>query len=243
MKTLIVVPARYQSSRFPGKPLKKINNKEMILWVLDVCKKILNNNIKLIVATDSKKIFNFVKKNNFNSIMTSTKCLTGTDRVAEVSKKINADIYVNVQGDEPLIKSKDIMKIIKAKKKNFKKVICGYTLISNSESEKNTNIPKVILNKQEELIYISRVALPASKTSKIYGYNFLKQVCIYAFNRSELKEFYSNRKSVLESIEDIEIIRFLESAQKIQMVKLSAGSYAVDTIKDLKNVEKIIRNK
>ena len=112
MKTLIVVPARYKSSRFPGKPLKKINNKEMILWVLDICKKILNNNIKLIVATDNKKIFNFVKKNNYNSIMTSSKCLTGTDRVAEVAKKINADIYVNVQGDEPLIKPKDIIQII-----------------------------------------------------------------------------------------------------------------------------------
>jgi 3-deoxy-manno-octulosonate cytidylyltransferase (CMP-KDO synthetase) len=241
MKTLIVVPARYKSSRFPGKPLKKINNKEMILWVLDICKKILNDNIKLIVATDNKKIFNFVKKNNYNSIMTSSKCLTGTDRVAEVAKKINADIYVNVQGDEPLIKPKDIIKIINSKKKNFEKVICGYTQIKKNENEKNKNIPKIILNKKEELIYISRVAIPASKNSKIYGYNFLKQVCIYAFNKNELNEFNSRKKSILESIEDIEIIRFLESGKKVQMVKLNSGSYAVDTIKDLKNVERIIK--
>ena len=183
MKTLIVVPARFKSSRFPGKPLKKIHNKEMVLWVLEICKKILNKETDLVVATDDKKIFNFVKRNKFKSIMTSRNCLTGTDRVAEVAKKISADIYINVQGDEPLINSRDIKKIINSKKDNPKKIICGYTKIDKSEDVKNINIPKVILSKKEELIYISRASIPSSKNSLISTafekWEFL--FCLYCF--------------------------------------------------------------
>ena len=114
MKTLIVIPARYKSSRLPGKPLKKILNKELILWVLHACKKLISKETKLITATDNKKIFSLVKKNNYEAIMTSDKCLTGTDRVAEVAKKIKSKIYINVQGDEPTINPEDIIKVIKS---------------------------------------------------------------------------------------------------------------------------------
>ena len=82
MKTLIIVPARYHSSRLPGKPLRKLNDKELILWVLDACSKLISKKVKLVVATDHRLIHNFVKKNNYKSIMTSSKCLTGTDRIA-----------------------------------------------------------------------------------------------------------------------------------------------------------------
>ena len=124
MKTLIIIPARYHSSRLPGKPLRKLNNKELILWVLDACSKLISKKVKLVVATDHRLIHNFVKKNNYQSIMTSSKCLRGTDRVAEVSKIINSDIFINVQGDEPLINLKDIKKISNAKKIHHYKVIC-----------------------------------------------------------------------------------------------------------------------
>ena len=111
---LIVIPARIRSSRFPAKPLAKINSKELILHVLDRCNKVFDKE-KIIVATDSLKILNFVKNNRYKSILTSAKCLTGTDRVSEVSKK-DAKIYVNVQGDEPLINPKDIEKILSLRK-------------------------------------------------------------------------------------------------------------------------------
>ena len=114
MKILIVIPARFKSSRLPGKPLRKIKGKELILRVIDRCKKFKNKNIKLIVATDNIKIKELVRAYGTDSIMTSKSCLTGTDRVAEVAK-IKADIYVNVQGDEPLINISDIKKIIKRK--------------------------------------------------------------------------------------------------------------------------------
>ena len=113
----IVIPARYGSKRYRGKPLVKILGREMVLRVADICKKVVEKK-NLFIATDNKKISNVVTKNNYNFIFTSTKCLTGTDRVAEASKKINSKIIVNVQGDEPTIKPRDIKKIIKAKK-NF----------------------------------------------------------------------------------------------------------------------------
>ena len=241
MKVLIVIPARFKSTRLPGKPLKKILKKEMILWVLETCKKITNSKIKLLVATDHQKIFNFLRKENYSSIMTSKNCLTGTDRVAEVSKKIHADIYVNVQGDEPLIKTKDIKKIIQAKIKFPKKIICGFSSLKDNENPKNKNIPKVLINKKSELIYISRAAIPSSKENNLKKIKFLKQVCVYAFNKKELNKYYSKKKSSIEKVEDIEIIRFLEMGYKIHMVKLNSSNLAVDTIKDLKKVENFVR--
>ena len=240
MKILIVIPARYKSTRLQGKPLKKIKNKELILWVVEKCKKVnIRDKKEIIVATDNKKIANLITKNNCKFLMTSSKCLTGTDRVAEVAKKIKADIYINVQGDEPLIKPSDIQNVIAAKKKYPKKIICGYSKISKNEKADNINIPKEILNEKKELIYISRAKIPSSKEKKKFS-GYFKQVCIYAFNRDELKKFQSNKKSTLEKMEDIEIIRFLEKGKKIQMVKLSSQSHAVDIPSDIIKIEKLL---
>ena len=113
-KANIIIPARYGSSRYRGKPLAKILGREMVLRVADICSKVVDKK-RLFIATDSKKILNVAKKSNYNAILTSTKCLTGTDRVAEASKKIKSNIFINVQGDEPTINPKDIKKIIEAK--------------------------------------------------------------------------------------------------------------------------------
>lgn len=241
MKILIVIPARFKSSRFPGKPLKKILNKELILWVLETCHKLQNKKIEVVVATESYKIFNFIKRKGMNAIMTSKNCLTGTDRVAEVSKKIKAKLYLNVQGDEPLINVKDIKKIINAKISHPDKIICGFTNVKRDENVENKNIPKIIMNKKNELIYISRAVIPSSKNGKIREKTFFKQVCIYAFNQLELKKFYSKNKTPLEKEEDIEIIRFLEKGFKVKMIKLNSNNLAVDTIKDIKKIEKFLK--
>tara|TARA_Y100000816_G_scaffold292619_1_gene289175 strand:+ start:10016 stop:10762 length:747 start_codon:yes stop_codon:yes gene_type:complete len=238
---LIVIPARIRSSRFPAKPLAKINGKELILHVLEKCNEISDKK-KIIVATDSVKIVNFVNRNNYNSILTSTKCLTGTDRVSEVSNKINAKIYVNVQGDEPLINPKDIKKIILAKKKFKTHVICGVTKISKNENPKSTSIPKVVFNKNLDMIYMSRSIIPGNKIKrKPKKLHYWKQVCIYAFTKRDLKIFGKNKKkSYLEKTEDIEILRFLDKEKKIKMVKTERGTIAVDYPKDIKIVEKLI---
>lgn len=242
MKNLIVIPARMKSTRLPGKPLKKINGKELILRVLNACEPLSSKNTKIIVATDDKKIFKRVNFLNFNSIMTSKICRTGTDRVAEVAKKIKADIYINVQGDEPLVNYKDIQKIINAKKKYPEHVICGYSNLLSDEDVNNINIPKVVLNKKNELLYISRSSIPNTKKKSIKGSNYLKQVCIYGFNKKDLLLFNRfKNKTTLENLEDIEILRYLEISKKVKMIKVSSKSYAVDTHDDLKKIDKIFK--
>tara|TARA_Y100000591_G_scaffold323690_1_gene341916 strand:+ start:251 stop:979 length:729 start_codon:yes stop_codon:yes gene_type:complete len=238
--TKIIIPARYGSSRFPGKPLKLICGKELILHVAERCKKVLGNK-NLFIATDSTRIQKRVKESNFNVIMTSSKCLTGTDRVAQASKKISGKIFINVQGDEPLINPLDIKKIINAKKKFPSHVICGFTNVTSSENSNNRNIPKVVLNKKNELVYISRASIPSAK-NKYVKVNYLKQVCVYAFNRKELNKFYGlKHKSLLEKIEDIEILRFFDLNIKIKMIRLSKNTIAVDEKKDIYKVQKLMK--
>ena len=235
---LLVIPARYKSKRLPGKPLINLKGIPMIVRTYNQCKKVVHPS-KILVATENKKIFNICKKNNINVMMTSNKCLTGTDRVAEVAKKINSKIYINVQGDEPLVNPKDIKKIISQKIKYPKHIICGFAKIRNFENPTSKNIPKVVMNKNNELVYISRALVPSSKKkSKI---QFYKQVCIYAFNKTELTKFSSmKKKSALEKLEDIEILRFFDLGIKIKMVKLSSKTLAVDVKSDIKKVEKFL---
>ena len=241
MSTSIIIPARFGSNRYRGKPLVKILGKEMVIRVADICSKI--KNVKVFVATDSKKIANVVNKNGYNYIFTSSSCLTGTDRVAEASNKIRSKIFVNVQGDEPTINPKDIKKVIEAKKKFPNHVICGYDKVHNFENPLSINLPKVVVNSKGELIYISRALVPgAKKTNQKIQYH--KQVCIYAFNKRQLKKFYSKRKkSETESIEDIEILRFFDLNEKIKMIKLNSNSIAVDEIADVKRAEKLLLKK
>ena len=197
MKAVIVIPARHKSSRFPGKPLKKILGKEMIIRVAEICEKVLGKKL-VYIATDDSRIHAKVKEFGFQTISTSKLCLTGTDRVAEVSKKINSKIYINVQGDEPLIKSEDIRMIINQKLKYPNHVICGYTAISKNEDPLNKNIPKVVLNEKDELMYISRSLVPGSKDENLLNKKkYFKQVCIYAFNKHELDKYYSFKKKLL----------------------------------------------
>lgn len=240
MKSAIIIPARYQSTRFPGKPLAKINNKELILWVFDIAKKTVGRE-HVYIATESKIIKNFLDKKNINVILTSKNCLTGTDRVAEASKKLNYDIFINLQGDEPLVSPKDINKIIKEKIENYDKVICGYSKLLKIEKPTDPNIPKVLFNKENELIYISRLPIPGEKRKRKNNIQYFKQVCIYAFNKLELYKFKKyNKKSIFEKYEDIEILRFFDLNIKIKMINTSKASLAVDKKSDIKKIQKFI---
>ena len=241
MKTTIIIPARYGSTRYKGKPLVKILNREMILRVADICKKVVGKN-NLYIATDSKKIKKVVVNSDYKVIMTSAKCLTGTDRVAEATKKINSKIIINVQGDEPTINPKDIKKVIKAKIKFPNHVICGFDEVHTFEDPASTNLPKVVVNEKKELVYISRSLIPGEK--KKSNRTYLKQVCIYAFSKKDLDKFSSlKKKSKLENAEDIEILRFFELNIKIKMIKLNSNSVSVDEIKDVAKAERLLLQK
>ena len=161
MKIVIIIPARWKSSRFKGKPLALINNVPMIQRVYEqsIKSKLAN---KVVVATDSIKIFNFCKRKEINVIMTTKKCNSGTDRVYEASKKIKSDIYVNVQGDEPLINPNSIDDVINLLKINLKKRIISSTGYVNIKSENNKYPEGVYLvcNKFNEVIFLSRYKIP-----------------------------------------------------------------------------------
>lgn len=241
MKTIIVIPARYKSTRFPGKPLVKLADKPMIQWVAELSAKAVGEK-NVYIATDDDLIESAVKKMGYQVVMTSSNCLTGTDRLAEVAQKVEADIYINVQGDEPLVDPEDILKVIDAKIANPNDVINGYAAIGSNENPENVNIPKVIFTEDKRMVYMSRSPVPGFKDDKNKPAEYYKQVCIYAFSRQELLDYGSfGRKSKLEQSEDIEIIRYLEWGQTIRMVETRPGSLAVDIPEDVANVERALK--
>lgn len=243
MRSVVVIPARFGSSRFPGKPLVELLGKPMILWVAELSSKAVGSE-NVYIATEDQRIVDVANKAGFQAIMTSSNALTGTDRLAEAAEKIEADIYINVQGDEPLADPKDIIKIRDEKLKNIDFVINGFSWISEDEDPNNVNIPKVITNESNKLIYMSRVALPGYKTISNAPTAYKKQVCIYAFTKQELQEFYDfGRKSQLEESEDIEILRFLELKKSIQMIETNPGSLAVDVPEDVPLVEAALKSR
>lgn len=241
MNYAIVIPARLKSIRLPNKPLIKINGTPMLLLTIRNCLKVTN--IKNIyVATESKAIQKICIQNKINCVMTSSRCLTGTDRVAEFAKKVKKDFYINVQGDEPLMPPSDIKKVINYAKRNPKQILNGYTKIDNKKNFFSQHIPKLVFDKNYHLMYMSRGPIPSNKKKKfVFGY---RQVCIYSFPRKMLLLFSKyKKKTLIENTEDIEILRFVEMGLKVKMLKLSNKSISVDTKEDKIKVEKILMKK
>lgn len=240
MNAIVIIPARYGSSRYPGKPLVHLLGKPMILWVAELSARAVGDE-NVYVATEDQRIATVVESAGFHAIMTTDDALTGTDRLAQAAEQVKADIYINVQGDEPLVDPLDILKVRDAKLKYMDAVINGFSWIGMSEDPYSVNIPKVITNEQDELVYMSRVALPGFKDAKYAPSRYKKQVCIYAFTREELSTFRNfGRKSQLEYSEDIEILRFLELGKTIRMVETQPGSLAVDVPDDVAKVEEAL---
>ena len=240
MKTVIIIPARYKSTRFPGKPLTPILGKPMILWVAELCAEALPAQC-VYIATEDFQIKEVVEKAGFNVVMTSSKALTGTDRIAEAATKIEADIYINVQGDEPLLNPVDIVTIIETKKIHPNEVINGYSKIGDNEDPENVNIGKVVFNEDQRMVYVSRSLVPGTKTKEFVPPNYNKHVCIYAFSKKELNDYAEfGRKGTLELYEDIEILRFLDIGSNIRVVETKSASLAVDVPEDVIRVEEEI---
>lgn len=245
MKIIGVIPARYKSSRFPGKPLADICGKPMIWWVYQQCMKV-DDFDAVYVATDDKQILETCELLGIQVIMTSDKHKTGTDRVGEVARKIPADLIVNIQGDEPLLEPEVIRAAIVPFYEQLDLQITNLmTKIQDPVDVVNVTVPKVITNREGIGIYLTRSMAPYPKGSLEYSY--YKQVCVYGF-RPEALQFYCNYgmqygKAKIEAIEDIEILRFIENGYKVQYVEVDSRTVAVDTQNDLQKVRDIIVNK
>ena len=237
--SMIIIPARMTSSRFPGKPLVDILGKSLVQRTWHQCFRAFGSD-KTYIATDDERIEKHCEENNMKCIMTSSDCLTGTDRVAEAYGllKEKCSTVVNVQGDEPLVEPADVLKVYEAHKKSPTTVCCGVCRIKTEEEFKNPNIIKIVTDKDRNLLYASRAGIPTNKKlGFVWAY---KQVCIYAFSPAALLDFSSRSKTPLEEVEDIEFLRFLEMGYTVKMVDVSGSSVSVDVPEDVKKVESVL---
>jgi 3-deoxy-manno-octulosonate cytidylyltransferase (CMP-KDO synthetase) len=238
MNYIVVIPARYKSSRLEGKPLIDLNGIPMIIRTYRQCLKAVPSNL-IYIATDHDLIKKTCSKEGVQVVMTSSNCLTGTDRVAEVSEKIHAETYVNVQGDEPLFNPDDLKLLLKEIKKYPNDIITGYCEIDNELMHKDIHVPKVVIRPDGRLLYASRAPIPSNKLNTFQkGW---RQVCAYAFPKAVLKIFSSvKKKTELEETEDIEYLRFLELGLEVRTLRMSKKSLAVDTPEDVILAKKMI---
>ena len=236
---ILVIPARYNSKRLPGKPLMDICGIPMLVRTYNQCVKVVKKE-KIYVATDDKRITKICRDFDIQYILTSKKCLTGTDRIAELSKKVKSKIYLNVQGDEPLCNVNDLKKLLKYSFKYPNQIINGYTEIKKKDLFNSSHIPKVVFRNDGRLLYQSRAPIPTTKNKKFV--KAWRQVCLYSLPYKSLQTFSKyKKKTILESIEDCELLRFLELGLDVKLIKMSDKSIAVDTIENLQEVRKIIK--
>lgn len=231
---IAIIPARYQSSRFPGKPLAIVNGKPMIQWVYEQTKKVVL--IKdVYVATDDKRIFDTVVSFGGQAIMTGD-CSCGTDRIFEASKDMDADIIVNVQGDEPMIRPQMIEEVLSAFEEENVLMSTLKKRIDDQEDIDNPNVVKVITDTSNDAIYFSRYPIPY-KRNDLDEYKVYKHVGMYAYKKDFLKTFVNLPKSFLEKSESLEQLRCLENGFKIRVIETNGETIGVDTPEQLKAVE------
>ncbi len=238
MKILGVIPSRYESSRLPGKPLKDICGKPMVWWVYQLALRVPGLT-DVIVATDDNRIVDTCTKLNIPTIMTSPYCATGTDRVAEVASKIFADIYVTIQGDEPLLEPFVVQEVIELMQSD-PTVSCATlkTAYKNPVDVVNGTTPKVVSDVNGDIMLFSRAPIPYPKAS--LDYKYYKPMGVYAFKPDILKLYISLERGSIEKIEDIELLRLLENGVKIRIKEVFSETIAVDTEKDLNRVRDYI---
>ncbi len=240
LRILGVIPARYKSSRFPGKPLVSICGIPMLkrTYLQAIKSGRLN---KLIVATDDSRIFEFCESENIPVVYTSEDCLTGTDRLAEVANQYvysEYDLYVNIQGDEPIIDPEAINQLCQQYEEygDSYSVYNLYKIIADEDEINSDTIIKVIVNELDEAMYMSRLPVPYSKSNNKPVYR--QQIPVYAFTRPALELFSSHSKTINEQHEDIELLRFVDLRYKIKMTETFVVSIAVDVPEDIEKIER-----
>ncbi len=233
MKIIGFIPARLNSSRLPNKALLKIDGLPMIIHTLKrakMCSKLDD----VIVCTDSQEIMEIVKKYGGKSVLTSSKHKNGTERIYEASKKFTFDLCIDIQGDEPFVNFQHIGKVINFHKNNMHFDIVVPHL--EFEAPESPNIVKILKDKKNNIISMSRSVIPYPFISKPNKY--LKHLSIISFKPKALKRFYNCKVSPLEKVESIELLRAIENNFKVGTFKLDGDSFSVDIKEDFERAKK-----
>lgn len=242
MSLVVIIPARYESTRFPGKPLAKIAGKTMIEWVTEAALKSELKD-KVIIATEDQKISDFMKEkiSGIDVIITSKEHKSGTDRICEVVKKDSEIKYiVNFQGDEPLIPPAYVDKVFESLLRDKNSIVSLVAPIKDKKELTNPNIVKAVMDKNGFALYFSRSMIPYDRNSALKAQNsklYLRHLGIYGYSREILLQFNSLPSSQLELCEQLEQLRALENGIKIKLEVVEKAFPAVDTLEDVKIVE------
>ncbi|MGE0076843.1 MAG: 3-deoxy-manno-octulosonate cytidylyltransferase [Bacteroidales bacterium] len=244
MKVLGLIPARYASTRFPGKPLAMIAGKPMIQWVYQRASDVFEY---AYVATDDVRIADAVKEFGGKVVMTSPSHQSGTDRCAEALERVQEltsvkfDVVVNIQGDEPFIQTLQLQKVAGCFADVAVQIATLVKAFGSNEDIFNPNSPKVILNVKSEAIYFSRSVIPfiRGKEKEDWKYNrkYFKHIGLYAYRADVLREITKLPQSSLELSESLEQLRWIENGYKIKVVETDLETLAVDTPDDLERVK------
>lgn len=243
MKIIAMIPARYSASRFPGKLMKDLGGKPVILRTYEAA---LHTNLfdDVYVVTDSDIIFNTIRNAGGKAIKSDKEHECGSDRIAEAVENIEVDIVVNVQGDEPFIDYKSLAKLIHVFKEDLKEEVDLASLkvqITKKEDIENPNNVKVITDVNNLAIYFSRSVVPFHRDENV-NVKYYKHKGVYAFRKQALLDFYNTPMTPLEAAEKIEAIRYQEIGKKIKMVETDVEAVGIDTPEDLEKAINHLKN-
>jgi len=237
MKTVVVIPARLESTRLPNKVILDIGGKPLIQRVFEQVKKSKKVS-DIFIATDSEKIIKLVESFGGKAILTSSKHQSGTDRIAEAVQNLETDFIINVQGDEPLISPNLIDSLISVLENDDEvSFVSAMRKIDNLEDLDNPNCVKVITDFSQNAIYFSRSKIPFSRDNDFQ--NYFQHIGIYGYKKDFLLKYSQLPQTVLEQTEKLEQLRAIENGFKIRMVETEYKSIGVDTLADLEKVRQI----
>ena len=239
MRLIGVIPARYRSRRFPGKALVQLADKPMIQWVYEGASQ-ASVLADLVVATDDRRIFDAVTAFGGRAEMTGSDHSSGTDRVAEIATRLQADGYVNIQGDEPLISPTVVDAVGGALRGGDTEMATARFRIVDRREISNPNVVKVVCDAQGRALYFSRAPIPYEGRGPA---TFFKHIGIYAYRRSLLLRLKNLKRSPLEGAEGLEQLRFLDNGVAIQVVITEQDSLGVDVPEDIERVSPLLKNR
>lgn len=240
-RVALIIPARYGSSRLPGKPLADLLGKPMVQWVFEKAQQVPSAHI-VVVATDDQRIVDAVKAFGGNVVLTSPHHPSGTDRLVEVMGQVEADIYINLQGDEPLVRPEDVEQLAQGMLADNNVDVGTLYHAIDAEEAHNPNAVKVVLGQNGNALYFSRSPIPYPREGNKHP-GFKKHVGVYAYRKRILEQYASLPPSALEQTEQLEQLRLLSAGLRISAFEVEPTGPGVDTPECLEKVRDILAGK